>query len=180
MRTKYAIVFALLIAALLSTARAAEELYLEQAQRDLTRVLSEVFNRALSQAQLGEVVRPEFASPKIDLSVAGLGDGWLPTCEMDIVVEASDARRNMQALVLVPGDRVDSRGASFTAFAFFAGEAVLTTDILRDPPAWLVDETGGYADLSEEWQRLLERSDVGISSTECDGFSFSIIEGGPK
>lgn len=162
---------------LLSAMTSAKVMSTEQAQRDLTRVLSEVFHRAISRERLGEVTRPEFASAKIDLSVPALSEGWTPSCDIEIQVVPSNPRRNLQALILVPSDRISSKGAEFTAFAFYVGELAFTSEIFANPPTWLTEASGGYASLESDIDRLLSHSDVTVQSTTCDDFSFSVIQG---
>lgn len=155
-------------------------LHIDQAQRDLTRVLSEVYHRAISHATLGEVARPEFASTTINLSVPDLSDGWTPSCAIGIEATPSDPNRNLQALVLVPRDRIAAKGAEFIAFVFVVGDPVVTTELLEEPPEWLKNELGGYASLAIDLDLLTSQSNIAVHSTTCPGFSYSIIEGTPK
>ena len=152
----------------------------DQVQRDLTRIFSEIYQRAASHAATGEVVRPEFASTKIDLRVPDLSDGWTPSCQTEIATEPSDPRDNLQALILVPRDRISADGAEFTVFAFFVGAPFVHDLLFADPPDWLVQPAGGYATLDPDLSALRDRSAISVSHTQCADFSFSVIKGAPR
>lgn len=150
----------------------------DQHHRNLTRILSEITHRAHSYALLGEVVRPEFESPAISLSAVGLHNGWTPTCDLDVIAEASDPARNLQGFVLVPRDRVAQDGSDFLAFAFFTGDAALSSTQMTLPyPVWLIEEAGGYASIAGEMEDLFGGLIVTVEPTICDGFSFYSISG---
>jgi hypothetical protein len=153
----------------------------DQRQRDLTRVLSEVVQRAHSRALTGEVIRPETATPAITLSADGLHDGWMPDCGMTVSVSAADPTRNLLSLVLVPRDRLAASGEGFVAYAVFAGAPVLTTEMLTPPyPEWMIQENGGFASLEGDLGLLLGHSAVDLGVTQCDGFAFYTITGTPR
>lgn len=179
---RYLIVFSV-VAALgwfgASTTRA--DLMGDQRQRDLTRVLSEVVQRAHSRALTGEVIRPETATPAITLSADGLHDGWMPDCGMTVSVSEADPTRNLLSLVLVPRDRLAADGDGFVAYAVFAGTPVLTTEMLNRPyPEWMTQETGGFASLERDLGLLFGDSTVDLGVTQCDGFAFYTITGTPR
>lgn len=156
------------------------DLMADQRQRDLTRVLSEVVQRAHSRALTGEVIRPETATPAITLSADGLHDGWSPDCSMAVSVSEADPNRNLLSLVLVPRDRLAASGEGFVAYAVFAGTSVLTTDMLNPPyPEWMTQETGGFASLERDLDVLFADSAVDLGATQCDGFGFYTITGRP-
>lgn len=150
----------------------------DQRHRDLTRVLSEIVHRAHSHALQGEVVRPEFESPAISLSAVGLHNGWTPTCDLEAVAETSDPARNLQGFVLVPRDRIAQDGSDFLAFAFFTGNAALTSAQMTPPyPVWLTEEVGGYDSIAADMENLFGGLTVAVDTTICDGFSFYSISG---
>jgi hypothetical protein len=150
----------------------------DQRHRDLTRLLSEIVHRAHSHALLGEVVRPEFASPTISLSAPDLHDGWTPSCGLAVSAEPSDPARNLQGLVLVPRDRIAVNGSGFEAFAFYTGDAALTSSQMAPPyPAWLAEEVDGYASITGDMEDLFGGLTVTVEPTVCDGFSFYSISG---
>ncbi len=150
----------------------------DQHHRDLTRVLSEIVHRAHSHALVGEVVRPEFESPAISLSAVGLHDGWTPTCDLEVIAETSDPARNLQGFVLVPRERIAQDGSGFVAFAFFTGDAALTSAQITPPyPVWITEEAGGYASIADDIDDLFGDLVVTVDTTICDGFSFYSISG---
>ncbi|MEL7373588.1 MAG: hypothetical protein AAGJ36_03930, partial [Pseudomonadota bacterium] len=106
----------------------------DQAHRDLTRAFSEIYQRAMSHDQIGEIARPEFASAKVDISVPDLSETWAPTCDSDIAAAHSDPRRNLQALVLVPRDGLSPDATDFTVFAIFYGAPVVLDALFANPP----------------------------------------------
>lgn len=176
MRRRFLIAGVLVMALGAAATDIASDAQRDQVQRDLTRILSEVFQRAHSRALTGEVVRPEFASTKVSLTVPDLDDGWAPTCESSISAEVSDPHRNLQALILVPRDRLS--GTDFTAFAVFAGDPVVDTDLFVPPlPDWLTEGAGSYPSLSDDLTTLIDRFEITVTSTVCPGFSFAEIEG---
>jgi hypothetical protein len=152
----------------------------DQVRRDLTRVLSEVYQRAQSRAATGEVVRPDYADTRIELSVPDLSEGWEPSCDIAIDAEQSDPRRYLQALVLVPRDRIRSGGHAFTAYAFLAGDAAVDADLFRTPPDWLTEAAGGYGSLEADLRLVTGPSTVEVETFECPDFSYAIIEGTPR
>lgn len=172
--------FALGVVGIMTAMSSADALQTDQAQRDLTRVFSEVLQRAISYRELGQVTRPEFASTKIDASVPNLSEGWTPSCDIEIGAAPSDPRRNLQALVVVPRDRISNNGADFTVFAIFVGQPAVTSALLANPPTWLKDETGGYSSLEADLNRILSISNITVQSTECEAFTFSEIHGVAK
>lgn len=150
----------------------------DQRHRDLTRILSEIVHRTHSHALLGAVVRPEFESSAISLSAVGLHDGWTPTCDLEVIAETTDPVRNLQGFVLVPRDRIAQDGSDFLAFAFFTGEAALSSAQMTPPyPVWLTEEVGGYASIADEVEGLFGDLSVTVEPTVCDGFSFYSISG---
>lgn len=152
----------------------------DQAHRDLTRVFSEVYQRAMSHDQIGEVARPEFASAKVDISVPDLSETWAPTCDFDIAAAHSDPRRNLQALVMVPRDGLSPDGTDFTVFAVFHGAPVVSDALFANPPDWLLQDTGGYDSLAPDLSRITSGSDIAVTSIVCPDFTVSTIEGTPK
>lgn len=177
-RTIGAVVAIVAIAAVgVSSVLRADQVF-DQRHRDLTRILSEIVHRAHSHALMGEVVRPEFESPAISLSAVGLHDGWTPTCDLDVTAEPSDPARNLQGFVLVPRDRIAQDGSDFLAFAFFTGDAALTSALITSPyPVWLTEEAGGYASIARDLEDLLGGLTVAVETSICDGFSFYSISG---
>lgn len=152
----------------------------DQIHRDLTRVFSELYQRAMSHDQIGEVARPEFASAKVDISVPDLSENWAPTCDFDISTTGSEPRRNLQALMLVPRDGVSPDGTDFTVFAIFHGAPVVSDALFANPPDWLLQETGGYDSLAADLNRITSGSEIAVTSLVCPDFTVSTIEGTPK
>ncbi|TCP39607.1 hypothetical protein [Rhodovulum marinum] len=179
MKGKLLAAAAIVIALAAAAAGLGTEAERDQMQRDLTRILSEVYQRAHSHALTGAVVRPEFAATGIELSVPDLDEGWEPNCGIGTFAEPSDPRRNLQALILVPRDRIS--GAAFTAFAIFAGDPVVTGALFAPPlPDWLTGAAGGYPSLAADLDALVARSDITVTTTRCPDFTFAIIEGVPR
>ncbi|MEX3014053.1 hypothetical protein [Gymnodinialimonas hymeniacidonis] len=97
---------------------------------------------------------------------------------MAVAAEPSDPARNLQGLVLVPRDRIPADGSGFQAFAFYTGDAALTSSQMTPPyPAWLAEEADGYASIAGDIEDLLESLTVTVEPTVCDGFSFYSISG---
>lgn len=151
----------------------------DQAQRDLVRIFSQVYQRALSYSAIGTVVRPRLASPAISLGEP-LHPAWLPSCSSPIRIVPADSAERPLALVLVPTLDVSRSGAAFIAYAIHAGPTVLTTELLVDPPDWLVAEIGGYASIADELSLMLSRSEVTIETVNCSGFTYAAITGAPR
>jgi hypothetical protein len=159
----------------------ANALSTDQIQRDLTRVLSEVFHRAHSQSVLGEVVRPKYGSPEVDLPDEAVQGDWAPTCDADISALASDPSEYPFALLVVPRDEIANSGASFIAFAIFSGSVPLAANFFENsPPDWLTAEAGGYPSLAEDFKRLITGSLISMDIHKCDEFSFAKLSGQPR
>lgn len=172
---------ALIGAIIAGVAMAASSLFgeqeLDQARRDITRVLSEVYQRAQSRADTGEVVRPEYASTTIELSVPELSDGWVPNCQIEIYAQPSDPRQHLQALILVPRDRIEQSGHAFVAFAFLAADPAVDSSLLESPPDWLTEPAGGYSELRTDLHHLLDRSTIEVETVVCPDFSYAVVTG---
>ena len=158
-----------------------EEQKTDQQQRDLIRIFSEVYQRARSRDVLGEVTRPKFGSPKIDLPDAATDSRWRPDCSSDIAAEPADPSQHPFALVLVPREEIGDAGASFTIYAIFAGDDPLPSGSLRSPlPEWLTAPIGGYRDLGAELEAIVQTSTVVTETENCGAFSIAVITGSAK
>lgn len=167
-----------LVLSLIAPTQGTAEQYFDQVKRDLTRVLSEVFHRAHAQSTLGEVVRPKFGSPTIDLPAEASDPNWYPTCGAAVSALPSDPTEYPFALVLVPINQIAEGGASFTAYAVFTGSAPVTTELFRGKaPDWLIQDIGGYRSLQDDWDVLNARSEITVDTTNCGDFSFSTMIG---
>jgi hypothetical protein len=151
----------------------------DQAQRDLLRLFAELFQRTLSHAATGAVVRPRRATSSVRLGET-LDPAWQPSCVHPITVMSADPSERPLALVIVPASTVSRSGAGFTAYALHAPGPTLTLDLLRAPPDWLVREAGGYDNIAGDLQLLMSRSEVAITTTDCGAFAYSIVTGIPR
>jgi hypothetical protein len=176
---------ALLAAALAGVAVAATSLLneqeVDQRQRDLIRIFSEVYQRAQSQALLGEVVRPRYGSPAIELPDAAAEHGWRPDCTSNVTAEPTDPTQYPFALILAPREDIGNGGAQFTVYAIFAGSDPLPADALEPPfPEWLTAPLGGYREIGAELQAIAEASELTVVATACGAFSIAEITGVPR
>jgi hypothetical protein len=151
----------------------------DQAQRDLLRLFAELYQRALSYAATGAVVRPRLATPSVRLAET-LSPEWQPSCARPVTVTPADPAERPLALVMVPASTVSRSGAGFTAYALHAPGPTLTLDLLREPPDWLVREAGGYDSIAGDLQLLMSRSEITITTTDCGAFAYSILTGTPR
>lgn len=151
----------------------------DQAQRDLVRLFSQLYQRALSHAATGAVVRPRLASSAVSLGEP-LDAEWQPSCSRPVRIGPPDPQERPLALVIVPASGVSRSGVVFTAFALHAGPGVLSAELLADPPDWLVAATGGYDSIADELALLMSRSEVGIETVQCADFTYATITGAAR
>lgn len=151
---------------------------IDQRQRDLIRIFSEVFQRAQSQSVLGEIVRPKYGSPQINFPESAEKAGWRPHCGSAIAAEPSDPSQHPFALVLAPRDAISQAGATFEVYAIFSGPNPLPRGIFdRSLPDWLTAQTSGYQELRSNLETIIRTSEISVETMECDGFSIATISG---
>jgi hypothetical protein len=114
----------------------------------------------------------------IELPADATDVNWRPNCAAAISVPPSDPVEHPFALILVPINQIADAGASFTAYAIFAGSSPVTTELFFEKsPDWLVQDVGGYRSLQNDWDVLVSRSEITVETTNCGDFSFSTLMG---
>ena len=176
--TKLTAVLVVLAAGVAISADLLEDIRKDQLHRDLLRNIADLYVRSHAVTAEGEMVRPEFATPRISLPDINQLKTEDPNCDWEVVIEPTENMAYPRTLVLIPIDLLSESGDAFKAFAFFRGEAVVTNEAFNAAVSPdILGEGGGFPDRRDDFQSTLGPYDITVTTVECGAFSYAIIEG---